>query len=821
MVKIDKLDKYFNKGKSNENHVLKEISLELDCKGLVCILGESGSGKTTLLNTIGGLDTFKSGTICMEDTVLKKYDAKKMEKLRNEKFGYIFQNYYLLQDYTVAYNIKLALNMFNLTEEEKDARVDYVLDALDMRKYKKKLVSQLSGGQQQRVSIARALVKSPEIILADEPTGNLDEENTLRIMSILKSISRECLVILVSHERNIAHFFADRIIEIQDGVIKKDYANQASESYQRMDDANIYLRDMDVDRMEMEGLEVALYQEEKTDAKIQLNLAWKEGKLYIQSPDDVTLVLAGEESGCVMRDESRPKLEQSQIDTVSYELSPIASDKNASLSVREIWKMAWENIHMMGKKHKFVVGILLATSVLLVLALADYMMQRTIDKKNVVTDDSHYVTVSLEMNQSTEKGELKEQIDDYLNTYIVQGEYKDAFVDTTGVLTIAYDGFSQLRQVNGKLEDYSVVSVRHLKEEDLVCGRMPKNRKEMVIDRWLVEKFRNSGSVLSAVYQNENAMLNVNVSTMIPNLQMTIVGICDTQEPSIYVNDNVALGMSYVGYYVMSDEDLKELYPGEYDNLKLAENEVLLPKTKYEAYQYQMRWHEMYDGVLSDAKSYLDMKKCKVAGQFPDDAGAYYVVSQANCDRMKLKYIHAGRKFKVYTDDVEETIQFLKGTGKGYEKYFKVNAVCNYDEQLKAYREEQKNGIHAGYLVTLSVLALSLIMIYFTIKSNAIARSEELTVYRLLGISPESIMRAYMLEMVLITAYTCIPAILITSGIIKFIVSIPSLEIYLRFPWWMALLLIFVLFGVNSVISILPVWKILRKPPAQLAAKNG
>ena len=119
MVKIDKLDKYFNKGRSNENHVLKEVSLEMEEKGLVCILGESGSGKTTLLNTIGGLDTFRSGTITVDDVVLKKYEQKKVERLRNQKFGYIFQNYYLLQDYTVAYNVKLALNVFDLTEEQK------------------------------------------------------------------------------------------------------------------------------------------------------------------------------------------------------------------------------------------------------------------------------------------------------------------------------------------------------------------------------------------------------------------------------------------------------------------------------------------------------------------------------------------------------------------------------------------------------------------------------------------------------------------------------------------------------------------------------
>ena len=228
MIKIEKLDKYFYKGKSNENHVLREVSLELDATGLVCILGESGSGKTTLLNAMGGLDTFQSGAISIEDTVLKKYEPKKMEKLRNEKFGYIFQNYYLLQDYTVAYNIKLALNVFELSEEEKEERVDYVLDALDMKKYKKKLVSQLSGGQQQRVSIARALVKSPDIILADEPTGNLDTASSHDVLGLLKLAAKQFqqTIILITHDNDIAQM-ADRIVRIEDGLIVKGGASHA------------------------------------------------------------------------------------------------------------------------------------------------------------------------------------------------------------------------------------------------------------------------------------------------------------------------------------------------------------------------------------------------------------------------------------------------------------------------------------------------------------------------------------------------------------------------------------------------------------------
>ncbi len=239
MIKVEKLNKYYNKGKSNELHVINETSLTFADTGLVCILGESGSGKTTLMNTISGLDDFANGTIDVDGETITKFGSAKQESVRNEKFGYIFQNYYLLQERSVAYNIKLALSLYDISEEEKESRVDYVLKAVGMARFKKRLVSQLSGGQQQRIAIARALAKTPRVIFADEPTGNLDEQNTMKIMGILKKVSKDCLVILVTHERSIADFFADRILEIADGKVVKDFEKTSHGTYSYNDDNNL------------------------------------------------------------------------------------------------------------------------------------------------------------------------------------------------------------------------------------------------------------------------------------------------------------------------------------------------------------------------------------------------------------------------------------------------------------------------------------------------------------------------------------------------------------------------------------------------------
>lgn len=198
MIKVNQLEKYFNKGKNNELHALKGVSVTFEDKGLVCILGESGSGKTTLLNAIGGLDTFQGGSMEIEGITLNKYDPKAVEKIRNDKYGYIFQNYYLLQDYTVAYNVKLALNTFDISEEEKDERVEYVLQKLDIAKYKKKLVSQLSGGQQQRVSIARALVKTAKDHLRTNQRNQFEKKIHCVLCVFCVSIAKDCLLYCIA-----------------------------------------------------------------------------------------------------------------------------------------------------------------------------------------------------------------------------------------------------------------------------------------------------------------------------------------------------------------------------------------------------------------------------------------------------------------------------------------------------------------------------------------------------------------------------------------------------------------------------------------------
>ena len=213
-------DSFDNSGK---NQVLSHIDLSVKKNEFLVLFGPGQCGKTTLLNTIGGIDTFSGGVIDIDGKTIKNYNPKVMEPIRNDHFDYVFQNYYLLQDYTVAYNIRLALNRYDISEEEKEERIDYVLDVLGISKYKKKQVSKLSGGQKQRVSIARALVKSPDVIFADEPTGNLDPERSMEIMTLLVKINQlGTTVLVVTHEKDLVNKFGKRVITIDQGRIIND-----------------------------------------------------------------------------------------------------------------------------------------------------------------------------------------------------------------------------------------------------------------------------------------------------------------------------------------------------------------------------------------------------------------------------------------------------------------------------------------------------------------------------------------------------------------------------------------------------------------------
>ncbi len=811
MIKVNNLNKYYNKGRKNEQHVLNNINLEFENTGLVCILGESGSGKTTLLNTIGGLDDFADGTLQINDTILKSYKQKLIEPVRNNHFGYIFQNYYLLKDYSVNYNVKIALNRYNLSEKEKDKRTKYILDMLGIGKYKNKPVSKLSGGQQQRVSIARALVKAPDIILADEPTGNLDEENTLRTMAILKKISKECLVLLVTHEKRIARFFGDRIIEIRDGKIIRDEKNTTS-SYERSDDSNIYLKEFELDSIKDSYSKFNIYHKNnEAPPTINMNMVWKDGKLYIQNIMEYDIIFEGEENGVQILDTERPGLEMDEVENLQYDLTRLPSKGNAKLPFHEVWHIAMSNIHLMGKKQVFITIILITAAIMLSITTAKFTNMVSINKEKIVSTDSHYVKADFN-NISVFNHKDQLQVLEFAWKYLDNNIYGSTFFSPDSRLYIMGDGFKQIEALRQPINNICYVSSEHLKETSLIYGTIPKKRNEAVIDLQVIKNLMASKGIVSSNYKTPADFIGATLKTSKYSLKLTVTGISDNHEPSLYCSQNILLEFPQKSYKIASLNELKAEDSENYSNIKLADNEILIREGLYNS----LKLNKNGEYTFGDDTKHI----YNIAGTFSDGIGTDYVLSDRGCLNIRDIMIYEYKTCMIYTDNSRSAIEGLKGIKDASMGVFKINLTIPNKEEIKAYQKANKVDNKASSLITIVVVTISIIIVYFTIKSNAISRSEELTVYNLLGISKKSILKSYIIEITLLTSYTSLPAVIVTSGVIKFIGSIPSLGINMLFPWWSVLILLASIYIVHTIISIMPVYRILSKPPATLAVKG-
>ena len=215
ITKIYKLDNF-------EQKALNNVSINFRESEFVSILGPSGSGKTTLLNIIGGLDKYTSGDLIINGVSTKNYSDYDWDNYRNHKIGFVFQSYNLIPHQSVLSNVELALTLSGVSKKERRKRAIEALESVGLKEHINKKPNQLSGGQMQRVAIARALVNNPDIVLADEPSGALDTKTSIQIMDLLKEIAKDRLVIMVTHNPELANKYSTRIIELRDGVIQSD-----------------------------------------------------------------------------------------------------------------------------------------------------------------------------------------------------------------------------------------------------------------------------------------------------------------------------------------------------------------------------------------------------------------------------------------------------------------------------------------------------------------------------------------------------------------------------------------------------------------------
>ena len=221
MLQIKSISKRYKTGDFVQQ-ALDKVSLNLRDSEFVAILGPSGSGKTTLLNIIGGLDRYDDGDLVINGISTRQYKDRDWDSYRNHTIGFVFQSYNLIPHQTILSNVELALTISGIGKADRRERARKALEKVGLGEHINKKPNQLSGGQMQRVAIARALVNDPDIVLADEPTGALDSDTSVQIMNLLKDVAKDRLVVMVTHNPELAEQYATRIVNLRDGVIRSD-----------------------------------------------------------------------------------------------------------------------------------------------------------------------------------------------------------------------------------------------------------------------------------------------------------------------------------------------------------------------------------------------------------------------------------------------------------------------------------------------------------------------------------------------------------------------------------------------------------------------
>ena len=298
MIELKHLNKIYEGHGAARTHAVRDVSLQLPDRGMVAIFGRSGCGKTTLLNCIGGLDRASGGSAAFDGEAV----TPSATELRNRHIGYIFQNYNLSKGMTVFENVAVSLRLCGVRDEKEiERRVMAALESVDMEKYRKRMPDALSGGQQQRVAIARAIVKNPALILADEPTGNLDEQNTVLVMDLLREISKEHLVLLVTHEASLVDLYCDRVIEMADGRVVQDRENAVTGGFCGKSANEIYLGDLPLVSHPM-GEGVLEQYGDPADMPTHIRLISVGGTLYVQAQSNLKLRLIDRDSEVLLRE---------------------------------------------------------------------------------------------------------------------------------------------------------------------------------------------------------------------------------------------------------------------------------------------------------------------------------------------------------------------------------------------------------------------------------------------------------------------------------------------------------------------------------------
>lgn len=814
MIKLEKVNKYFNKGKSNQIHVIDNTSMTLPDKGIVCLLGPSGCGKTTLLNAIGGLDKVDSGTITIDGQRITRFSSSKIDSIRNARIGYIFQNFNLLDDRTVFENVAIALRMIGIRDTSiVSARVRYCLEKVGIDQYRNKMAGSLSGGQRQRVAIARAIVKNPSIIIADEPTGNLDSANTLEIMNIIKTISKERLVILVTHERNIAEFYSDHVAEMKDGRIVKAYNNDSSRYLDYQLENKIYLKDMAIHKdFRRDDVKVDVYSDEERQANVKLVI--RGNNLYINTGGMLNVV--DETSNIEMVDDHYEAMDESYFEDNDFDYTACLPSKykvkyTSVYRLSNMLSSGWKTIRGFKRIKKILMLGFVFAAMFAFLAVSNVLGLIDVKPVDYRTTNGQYLTIS-NTAKTDDLLDLVESLDSV--SFVMPGETKKS-------ITLPMDDYLQTNYAQEDLT-LSLVQTSVLKPEELVAGAMPAEPHDVVLDKAVIDDFIRDG--LGTPVGLDTVEEFVGRKLRVPNLEdYRIVGISDTESPSLFVDESQVMYIltnanepeDEFSYFEGEEGEEDVIKSGRVRDLDLTTNKIKIKKGDAPDELYETIVNIQHEEEYELGKT-VPLKvaghKLKVVGYYTSDNAdddTYYV----HADTIREDYILKQKSFSAYTDDTALLKAMLDQEG--------LSAKINDNRDRRAYINARKDQLTSALIVAGIIMLISLIEMFLMLRSSFLSRIKEVGTLRAIGLKKKDIYRMFTGEILVITFITAIPGILIMYfGITQLVKITYYLEgLYIVSPT-VAVITFAVILLFNLLAGLIPVYATLRKTPAQILART-
>ena len=805
MIKIEKIDKYFNRFKRNQIHVINNTSLEFGDNGLVALLGPSGSGKTTLLNVIGGLDKVRRGKIYINGRKITHRLQGCIDKTRNLNIGYIFQDYKLVEDLSVYDNVSLALKMVGIKDKKEiDKRVCYVLDKVGMLRYKKRPCSMLSGGERQRVGIARAIVKNPSIIIADEPTGNLDSKNSVEIMNIIKAISKEKLVVLVTHEVNLAKFYADRIIELEDGKIIKDYKNKEQNELEYEMNNTLYLKDY---KYCIENNGIRTYSDEAS--KLKINIVVTKNNIYIETLDNKKIEVLDDNSSIEMVNDHHKNITKEDMEKYEFDYEKIINNKRLKYSSIFNPITFITNGFLKVLEYPILKKVLLAgfflSGIFIMYSTSSMFTALTVKDSNFVDTNKDYLVVDAKKNS----------VDEFYNyanelgaEYVLPG-------DSQYSMNLKYDEFYQGSRYTARISG-SLSSLEMINENDIISGRMPENENEIVVDTLtLKQALKEETNKMIGLSKKEDFMNKNIIIDKMPN--MMIVGIVDKNSPSIYVNRNKMINLLF--HY---SDDGGELYSfdtlegntSSFDDYNLYFDKIELKEGRWPENDYEtiVPYENKESMKLNkEVNKSINDRKLVVVGYYNSrDSYTYYLVNSKMINDLVIK---KNKGMVIYSKDKDNTINL------GKEKY-NLSIKDSYMRSREKYVNSRRSSVKASLISSGIILAISLIEILLMMRSSFLSRIKEVGTYRAIGVKKKDIYIMFSGEIIAITTFAAIPGILICAYVVKKLSEMPELADYFMINGFVVILSILLVFVFNLVVGLIPVFNTIRKRPAEILSRT-